>query len=463
MKKQTLFLYSFSLCGTLAVVPAYTHAAGFAIIEQNVSSLGNAYAGVSSIAYDASTVYYNPAGMTRLSGRHFSASLHMIKPSAKFSDINSDVTAGGNGGDAGGTEIVPNIYFVAPVSDKAKFGIGINAPFGLSTEYDAGWQGRYHAVKSRVSTLNINPSIAFTTKSPFSIGFGMNLQYMEAELTNALDFGAICYGATQAQGSPLTTATCDAYKLTPQTYPSVAQSNSNDGFASISGDDWGIGYNFGILFAPDNQSRIGFSYRSKVKHKLGGDADFRIATTVPSQATDPRFTGIHLAFADTKATANITLPEQWTLSSYRALNKHWELLGEISYTKWSQVQELTIEFENPFKDPSSEPLKFRNTYRYAIGANFKPDSRFIYRAGFAFDEGAAHDATYRSPRIPDNDRTWLALGMGYRQNSMSFDVGYAHLFMDDAYINRVSATGDTLYGKYQLSIDILSAQFNYEF
>jgi len=462
MKKQKLVLYPSIVCSVFAAIPSVSNAAGFAIIEQSVSGLGNAYAGASSIAEDASTVYFNPAGMTQLPGRHFTAAIHSIKPSAKFSNINSSITTGGNGGDAGGTEIVPNIYFVTPISEKAKFGIGINAPFGLSTEYDNGWQGRYQSVKSTVTTLNINPSIGFSTDTNFSFGFGMNFQYMDAELTNALDFGAICYGAADQAGVP-PSAACDPLSLKPQYMLAAdAQSDINDGYANISGDSWGMGYNFGMLFAPSNESRVGFSYRSKVKHKLGGDANFQIADTAADQ-TILLLRGINQAFQDTNATANITLPEQWALSSYHQLNKHWELLGEITFTKWSQVQELVIEFENPNKGASVEEIKFRNSYRYAIGTNYKPNDRLIFRLGFAFDEGAAPNATYRTPRVPDHDRTWLALGFGYHQNAISFDVGYAHLMIDDAYINRTGSQGDTLNGKYELSVDILSAQFNYAF
>ena len=431
MKKQKHLFYSSFICSALATAPSLTNASGFAIVEQSVKGLGNAYAGVSSISNDASTVFYNPAGMSQLEGKHFTAAVHAIKPSAKFSDTNSSVTTGGNGGDAGGTEFAPNIYFVTPVSEKAKFGIGINAPFGLSTEYDDGWQGRYHAVKSKGSTVNINPSIAFSTDTPFSFGLGVNIQYLDAELTNAIDFGKIT---------------------------TVAPSNPAwDGKSEIKGNSWAFGYNFGVLFAPSNESRVGFSYRSQVNHKLGGTADF----TLPAALSGNQ--GLNTVFADTDATANITLPESWALSSYHALNKHWELLGEITYTKWSQLQELLIEFDNPYKDASVEELKFRNTYRYAIGTNFKPNDHFTYRLGLAFDEGTAPNAIYRTPRIPDHDRTWLALGFGYKQKHTSFDVGYARLFVDDAYINRTSATGDVLNGKYQLSVDIFSAEFSYAF
>jgi long-chain fatty acid transport protein len=423
----------YSLLGSLlASMPLLSQAAGFALVEQSVSGLGNAFAGTAAISEDATTVFANPAGMTQLTKTSFSAAIHMIKPVAKFSDSGSDVTTGGNGGDAGGTNFVPNIYYVTGMGENARFGVGINAPFGLSTEYDDGWRGRYHAVKSNVTTININPAIAFLTGSGLSFGFGVNAQYFDAQITNAIDLGTIT---------------------------AVSPANpALDGYSDIQGDSWSLGYNFGILFAPVDDSRVGFAYRSQVNHKIDGSADF----TLPDHpiSSDPNLRAI---FADTSATADITMPESWALSSYHALNKHWELLGEITFTKWSQVQELVIEFENPVKTPSVDDIKFRNTYRYSIGTNYKPDDRFTYRLGFAFDEGAAQNATYRTPRVPDHDRTWLGLGFGYKQNNISFDVGYAHLFIDDAFINRTSVTGDTLTGKYELAVDILSAQFNYAF
>jgi long-chain fatty acid transport protein len=452
-KQQKNIIRAALAASVIMAIPSLSHAAAFGLVEQNVSSLGNAFAGASSIAQDASTVYYNPAGMTQLSGRPFSVALHAITPSAKFSDSGSDITNGSNGGDAGGTEIAPNLYYVADISDNTKFGIGINAPFGLSTEYDENWVGRYHSVKSELTSININPSIAFTTDSPFSFGFGMNFQYVDVTLSNALDSGAICYGAA-AQVAGISTTDCDNAGLSPAV---ATQSSAADGFSDISGDSWGIGYNFGVLFSPNDDSRVGFAYRSRVKHTLDGEADF----TLP--AATSAFTPIALAFQDTGAMARISLPESAALSAYQRLTNEWELLGEITYTKWSRLQEIVIEFDNTYKSASSEPLKFRNTYRYAIGANYKPDSNFTVRGGFAFDEGASPNSEFRTPRVPDHDRTWVSLGMGYKQGNMSFDAAYAHLFIDDASISRTSATGDVLRGKYELSVDIISAQYNYVF
>jgi long-chain fatty acid transport protein len=160
----------------LAIVVGFSGdsmASGFALAEQSVSGLGNAFAGGSAAAEDASTVFNNPAGMTRIKGKQAVAGLHLVIPKAEFTDKGSpavssvavpgspsvpnfgNILAGGNGGDAGGAFPVPNLYYVETFDIGWSFGLGINVPFGLFTEYDSGWVGRYHGVKSKIRTINI--------------------------------------------------------------------------------------------------------------------------------------------------------------------------------------------------------------------------------------------------------------------------------------------------------------------
>ncbi len=196
-------LLVFSIFLSLMVVFSFSskvNAAGFALIEQGVSGLENAYAGGAASAQDATTIFYNPAGLTRLNKPEFIAAGHLIIPNAKFTnDGSTHVTKpttpfsliGNDGGNAGVTVFVPNLYYSHPVTEKFFFGLGINSPFGLQTEYDNGWVGRYHAIKSSVMTVNINPTIAYKFTDQLSIGAGLDIQYIKAELTNAVDFGTI--------------------------------------------------------------------------------------------------------------------------------------------------------------------------------------------------------------------------------------------------------------------------------
>ena len=456
MKKSALFRTSVVLGGF--ALPGLAFSAGFAIVEQNVSGLGNAYAGAGAVSNDASTVFFNPAGMMQLKDHEGSFALHAITPSAKFKNNNtrySDGTpiSGGNGGDAGGTEVVPNIYYVNSLGNRSKFGIGISAPYGLTTEYDKDWVGRYQSVKSQLTTVNFNPALAFRLDSNFSLGVGMNIQYAEATLTNAVDFGAVC-AAVEAQGS-----------LPPNTCTGIgATSGAADGFSEVTGDSWAMGFNFGVLFAPSSNSKVGFSYRSKVSHKLRGNADFTVpanvaAVTVPSGAS--LFSDI--LFADTGATANVDLPETYSLSSAQMITPQLQLLGDITHTKWSRLSELRVEFDNVNKSASVEEMHWKNTYKYSLGANYLLNQNLTLRAGFAFDEGAAPNSTYRSARVPDQDRIWYAIGLGYKDRGVSYDFGYVYITMDDSAINRTGATGEVLNGTYETSVNILSAQVSFGF
>ena len=137
-----------------------SHAGGFALIEQGVKGLGNAYAGAAASAEDASTIFFNPAGMTLLDGNQVLVGLHIIQPSTKFTD-NGSSAGGSDGGDAADLAVIPNLFLVADINDEVKLGLGISVPFGLGTNYDKDWKGRYQAVETAVEVININPSLAF--------------------------------------------------------------------------------------------------------------------------------------------------------------------------------------------------------------------------------------------------------------------------------------------------------------
>ena len=438
---------------SLGLGASVSHAGGFALIEQGVKGLGNAYAGAAASAEDASTVFFNPAGMTQLSGSQVIAGVHAIKPSTKFSDDGSKSTitnlntTGGNGGDAADLALIPNLFLVADVSDEVKVGLGISVPFGLGTNYDKDWKGRYQAVETAVEVININPSLAFKVNPQWSVGLGANIQYFKAKLSNAVDFSSICLGT-------LSPASCAGLGL------ASPQNPTTDGFADITGSSWGVGYNLGVLFAPSEVTRIGLAYRSQVKHSLDGTADFTLPASAPAAAQSV----FGPVFADTSITGNIDLPSMLSLSAFHQLNDAWALLADVTRTGWSSYDKLVIEFENPAKDPSEEVNDWKNVNRYSLGINFTPNPTWTYRAGIAYDESPVPSAELRSPRSPGSDRTWLALGLGYQMaKNLTLDIGYAHLFAKDAEINRKGATGDLLKGSYESEVDILSGQVVWSF
>jgi len=413
--------------------------AGFALIEQGVSGLGNAYAGGAAVAEDASTIFYNPAGMTRLNGHQVILGAHLITPYANFENKGSTHVTGapligddnGNGGDA---KIIPNFYYSRKVSDRFSVGIGINTPFGLATTYSDDWVGRYHGIKSDLMSININPSVAYKVTDQLSIGAGFSAQYVDAELSSAIDFGTI--GASL--GIP---------GLIPQ---------RNDGFFELEGDSWGVGYNLGLLYEFTKNTRAGISYRSRIEHTLEGDADF---SKVPAPFSS--------SFRDTDAEAEVTLPDSLSVSLSHQFNPQWVVMADFTWTNWSLFDELIVKFDSD--QPSNRTIEnWQDSYRYSLGASYMPDKNWTIRIGSAYDTSAVSEAKYRTPRIPDGDRIWTALGFGYKVSNMfGFDIAYAHLFINDPDINK-TATGDdrlrgALKGSFDCHIDIISAQLTMSF
>ena len=434
------------------------YASGFALIEAGASGQGNAYAGAAAHAIDASTVYFNPAGMMNLEGQQLSIALHVIDPSADFDNDGSSLPAvlGPLGGpltgkddDGGDTAFVPNFYWVKPLNDNTSFGFGVNTLFGLKTEYDDDWVGRYHGILSDLKTLNFNPSLGYRVNDRLSVGGGLNMMLAKVELTSAIDFGSLCLAAAGP-------ATCVPGGATPQ---------AADGKADLDGDnfdDLAFGFNLGLTYMISKQTTIGVAYRSEIDIDVEGDADF----TLPNNATVQAVIGATPLFVDTDLKADITLPASFSVSlAHQADKITW--LADVTWTGWSSYDELRIKYDNPAQPDTVTTQDWNDTMRYSVGLDYQYSDSLILRTGLAFDESPVPNKEKRTARLPGEDRTWVSLGLTYLASSaISFDVGYSHLFIDDAKIDNtlessVPTLNSTLTGEYDGDVDILSAQLNW--
>jgi long-chain fatty acid transport protein len=454
-------------------------AAGFQLFEQGVGGLGTAYAS-GAAAEDASTIYWNPAGMTYLPGKNISAGLHLINPAAKFKNEGSTFpnvggapVTGGNGGDAGGVAPVPNGFYSHAINDQLRVGIGMSSIFGLKTEYDNGWVGRYHALVSDLRTINVNPSLAYRINDKFSIGGGLNLVRADVELSNAINFGLL--GAVSAIGAIQQSAVIPAAQK-PALIAGVqaqipALNQSLDGKVNLQGDDMAYGFNLGLMAQVTPAARVGFSFRSKVKIEVEGKAKFTVPTFALPGALAPVGAqvnaGLQTAFANTDVKATVELPEIVSLNTHVQLNDRWGLMGDLTWTNWSRFEELRIKFKDGRAD-SVTPEKWKDSYKVAFGANFKMNEKWTLRGGLAYDKSPVEDE-FRTPRIPDADRTWIAFGARYNMSDHnSIDVGFAHIFVDDPKLNKVSDESvaqiqTLLRGKYDSNVNVLSVGYNHRF
>jgi len=423
-------LVSLAVAAALGGLASSAVAGGFAIGTQSGSGTGNAFAGGAAAADDASVAWYNPAAMTLLpSGKQVTGALHLLEPSFKFQNQGStnafSCTApfpacpGGEGGDGGDLAFVPNGFFTMDINPRVRFGLALNAPFGLKTEYDAGWRGDFTARKSEIKSVNINPSIAYKVSDTVSIGGGVSVQMLEAELTSNLALLGL-------------------------------------GVFTLNADDVGYGFNVGAMVQASPSTRIGAHYRSKIKYDLEGTATF--GTAAPGNGS---------------ARADLEVPDSFSLSIFQAMG-NWELMGDLTWTGWSSVQQLqvirtsTAATLGPFPGAVGATLttlqfQWDDTWRYAIGANYKISPQTKLRFGVAIDETPTNDQ-FRTARLPDQDRTWLALGVQYRPSKTGIlDVGYAHEFVKDARINNTVAGVGTLSGEFENKADIFSIQYSHTF
>ena len=431
-------LIALAVASTLGGTSTLAAAAGFALIEQSASGMGNAFAGAAATAEDPSTIFYNPAGMSRLEGMQVTVGAHVIDLSVKFSNSGSTKPAaivtnplGGNGGNAGDVAVIPNVYFVMPIGDRLNFGIGANVPFGLKTEYDDNWAGRFQGIKTDIKTYNINPSLSYKVSDSLAIGAGANYQHLDADLTNAVVLGF-----------------------------------NTEGRAELDANDDAWGWNIGVLFQPAPATKIGASYRSKLKYTLEG------TTTV----TGP--TGAIVAPVSGPTKADVTLPDSFSLSLAQKLNDQWELLADATFTHWSEIDRINIVNSTNGTLRDSLVVDFDDTWRYSVGVNYKLNDAWTLKGGVAYDQSPVKGTSTRTVRLPDNDRTWLSIGaaMKVRQNG-KLDFGYSHLFVKDSDINFTRSqqapgfttptpapgTASTVAGSYTASIDIFSVQYTLSF
>lgn len=432
-------------------------AAGFRVGEESVSGLGNAYAGGAAIADDASTVHANPAAMTRLGRDQVNGGAILINPDVDFDNTGAVLSdgspiSGNDGGQGGIPAAIPSLYGVwgyrgdlpFGLSDL-KLGLGVTAPFGLKTDYDTPWVGRYNEVTTSLKTVNINPAAAVRVGRRLSLGFGLNLQRADAKLSQAIDFGSSCAALRGA-------ADCLAsFGLTP---------GASDGAGTIRGFDIAFGYNLGALYEFSPRTRAGLHFRSQVNYTFDLDAEFEVSNEARAFLAA---IGNPTGFTNTKAETEIAIPETVSASLYHEVNDRLALMADVTWTHWSRFDELRVNFDDASTPANVIAASYNNVFRVGLGASYRLTPDLVLRAGVAFDESPL-DSKFRSGAVPDADRRIVALGLGYDlSDDIRLDVGYSHFFLDTGRTRAVSPTGSVLNGEFDIDVDNFGLGLTWKF
>jgi len=410
---------------TIAWAPG-AYASGFFLLEQSARLQGTAYAGTAALAADASTVYYNPAGMSRIKDWSFAQSGYLVSIQSELENASAtnfgQPVFGPNGStsaSAGTNSPVGATMFAKRLSEEIVVGFGLTVPFGLSYQYSNDSIARFIATKSRLSTYNLSPSISYEPIDGISIGAGFNAILADVALNQRVQV------------------------------PGFEELN-----VRLQADDWTYGWNAGLLWEIDENSRIGFAYRSRLTFGLRGDA---------------KVTPSPLFASRQNARATTTFPDTWTLSGVTMVAPRWQLLGDLQWIHWSLIQDVAVKFSakpgetGPLLPEQNLPFRFRDTFRGAIGTQWFFDDTWTFRGGLGFDQAPVTNIN-RTVRLPDTNRVLLSVGVGYQLGEyMAIDVGYTHIFLP--YGSNVDQTvvASSVKGSYEGSVDLFGLQLTFTF
>ena len=390
------------LSATTAVTPAM--AGGFYLQEQSPKETGRAFSGGAAAADDPSTIFYNPAGMVELEGLQVSTGGTLIFINSRQANEGSTrtlpgqsgpIAIAGNGGGNPFADVVPipSFYASAHVGGTPLWlGLGISAPFGLKLEYDSDFFGRYDSLRSDLKTYNVQPSFALRLNQSLSVGGGIDIQYADVELTNAL--------------------------------PNLTAS-APDARYRVEGDDLSVGWNIGVL-ARIGPARLGVHYRSGMEHRLSG-----------SQSITGLLGSLSAANGVQAVEAPLNLPDIVTASATFSLDARTRLMATGRFYNWSVFKRLEIRPETGGK--LIKEMGYKDSWSIALGAEHQLSERLTLRAGAMFDKTPTN-ADLLSTRVPDGDRTWATAGATYDLNDhLSINVSLAHVFIEKQLMDRTDS------------------------
>lgn len=419
---------------SLAVAMASSHvfASGFALNEQDVAGMGTGFAGRSSSADNASTVYGNPAGMARLDGQQVTGGVAAIDASTNIKDV-SGRSSGSNKGDMVPFTAVPFGFYTNKLNEQWAVGFGVYAPFGLVTDYESGFQGKAFGSKSEVKVITFQPTVSYAFNDRVSIGFGPTINRIAGTLESDINLP-------------------------------IAGTGSNN--VKIKGDDTALGFNAGLLVQATDTTRVGLTYHSKVKYKLEGHTEVTKGANVPaSLLNNGRY----------DASLKIDTPESWDLSVTQDLSDAWKLYAGATWTRWSRLKDITVNNEGVSAAAGSgalapqivgtikEDQNWHDTWAYALGTSYRVTKQVVLRTGLTFDQSPTNN-TDRSPRIPTGDRTIFSLGLGYDvMPNMTVDLAYSYLKEEPVKVARANALGQSYNAKYENSANGFGLGVTYKF
>ena len=368
---------------------------GLSLNEQSASGAGTAFAGRASSALDASTIFGNPAGLSKLQGKQVSGGFAVVKAKVNINRT-GNTPAGTNKGDMVPVANVPFAFFSTEINDDWSFGLGMYVPFGLISDYEKSFQGAHQGLYSKVAVMTIQPTLSYKINERVAVGFGPTINRIDGKLTNTL--------LTSNLGA------------------------GSDTLINIKGDDTAFGYNMGLMVDLTKDTTWGITYHSKVDYTLKGRTKFYSPLSVNGQY---------------KAKLDFTTPESVDTSLTHKLNEQWTLHAGATWTRWSRLESIEAKNQGvPMAQFANlkEELNWKDVWAYSVGASYQVNPQWVLRTGFALDKSPTSNSD-RTVRIPVGNRKILSLGAGWQaSDNLTIDMAYAYIRETAAGVNQHAST-----------------------
>lgn len=455
-------------------------ASGYRFGSQSVSAQGTADASGAEAA-DASTIFYNPAGLSRLEGTQFLGGGTLVVPHSTYQDTGSKTftgrTPGGTTKDyAPDAVFAPALYASKKLNEQWSVGMGMFVPYGAKLDYGNDWSGRYAITNIKLEAIALNPSVSFKLNERHSFGFGVTAEHMKAELGQAVDVPGTVKAMHDKSPAAAIAFVTNIGRTQGAAAAGAAQqalNNTKDGHASMDGDDWGFGFNLGYLYQMNEGTRFGISYRSSISHKLKGDTiwDF---SQVSNNAAVNGFISAASGKVNSEALVELRTPETLSVNAFHQMDDRWALMGDVTWTRTSRLENLDIQFPPTAEGAERIRQNWKDTYRVSLGTNYKYSENLLLRAGIAHDQAPVRSAELRHPALPDSDRMQYSIGANWKLNAnSSLDLAYSYIDFKDADVNYTNdcspvkkgctGNGETTKGLFKTRMQLIGLAYNYKF
>ena len=392
------------------------HAAGYGVFTQGAAALGQGNA-VTAHTQSPSTIFYNPALMNGLDGTQVEIGSTALIVSRQF-----DSNTPGNSTSNDSVFFPSTFYATHKFNDSLSAGLGVFNPFGLGTEWNGDWEGRYLATKSDLTTFDINPVLSYRITPALAVAVGLDVILVDATLERKVPSAALLI-----PGPPF------------------------DINQKFKGDGTGVGFNVGVAYDLTKKISLGASYRSSVHVDIKGDSSTSL-------------TGTPL---DSSGKTSIRLPPQVTAGVAYQVAAPLTVEAGLRWEGWSAFKELQLTLDNNVP-LAATPRNWHDTWGLNVGGRYRLNDTFGLSAGYVYGNTSVPDSTF-DPSIPDAATHVFCVGTDVNYQRFKVALTYAYQLYEDRTKNNDLSGGlpsppfSTANGEYLTDAHLVAVSLGYKF